>query len=92
MASVRRPARCLFSADRADKQFAQQAAQWILGSMTGYFRQANDDPSRTLGDVVLVQTVVDVCKKNSDKTIDEATTIAIGSLPQTEVKKPGEIK
>jgi hypothetical protein len=45
-----------------------------------------------LGDAVLVQTVLDVCKKNAEKTIDEATTIAIASLPVTEVKKPGEIK
>lgn len=82
----------LIASERADEQFAQQAAQWILGSMTGYFRQANDDPSRTLGDVVLVQTVVDVCKKNAEKTIDEATTIAVGAFPETEVKKPGVIK
>jgi hypothetical protein len=41
---------------------------------------------------VVVKTAVDVCKKNAEKTIDEATTMAIGSLPATEVKKPGEIK
>jgi hypothetical protein len=82
----------LIASERADEQFAQQAAQWILGSVTSYFRQASDDPSRTLGDVVLVQTVVDVCKKNAEKTIDEATAIAIGGLPETEVKKPGQIK
>ncbi len=76
----------------ADKQFALQASQWILGNMTGYFRQASDDASRTLGDAILVQAVVDICKKNADKTIDEATTIAISSLPVTDVKKPGEIK
>jgi hypothetical protein len=78
--------------ERADKQFTLQATQWILGTMTGYFRQAADDPSRTLGDAVLVQTVAEICKKNGEKTIDEATTIAIRSLPNTEVKKPGEIK
>lgn len=82
----------LVAAEGTDPQFAQQAGQWILGNMTGYFRQENDDPSRTLGDVVLVQTVVDLCKKNAEKTIDEATTMAIGSLPETEAKKPGVIK
>ncbi len=75
-----------------DDYFAQQALQWILGSITGYFRQANDDPSRTLGDVVLLQTVVDICKRNPEKTIDQATAAAIGSLPETEAKKPGEIR
>jgi hypothetical protein len=80
----------LAAADQADKQFALQAAQWILGTITGYFRQASDDPSRTLGDATLVQTVIDVCKKNAEKTIDEATTIAINSLPTTEAKKSGK--
>ena len=75
-----------------DDQFAQQALQWILGSITGRFRQANDDPSRTLGDVVLLQTVVDICKRHPEKTIDEATTIGISSLPETEAKKPGEMR
>jgi hypothetical protein len=82
----------LVASEKRDKPFNQQATQWILGTMTGYFRQAADDPSRTLGDAVLVQIVQDVCKKNAEKTIDEATTIAIASLPDTEVKKPGEIK
>jgi hypothetical protein len=74
------------------RQTIRAAAQWILGNMTGYFRQASDDASRTLGDAILVQAVVEICKKNADKTIDEATTIAISSLPVTDVKKPGEIK
>ena len=82
----------LVASDRGDKQFNLQATQWILGTVTGYFRQTADDPSRTLGDAVLVQTVQDVCKKNAEKTIDEATTITIGSLPETEVKKPGQIR
>jgi hypothetical protein len=80
------------ASSRANKQLEQQVTQWILGNMTGYFRQANNDLSRTLGDAALVQTVTEVCKKNADKTIDEATTIAIGAIPTTEVKKPGEIK
>jgi HdeA/HdeB family len=80
----------LVASDQVDKQFALQAAQWILGNITGYFRQASDDPSRTLSDAILLQTVLDVCKKNPDKTIDEAVTLAIGSLPATEVQKTGK--
>ena len=71
----------LVALEGTDAQFAQQAAQWILGNVTGYFRQGNDDPLRTLGDIVLVQTVLDVCKKNAEKTIDEVTAMAIVSLP-----------
>ena len=48
--------------------------------------------SRTLGDVALVQTVIDICKQNADKTIDEATTIAIAAVPNTEVKKQDKLK
>ena len=75
-------------ASTTDKQFALLAAQWILGNLTGYFRQAADDPSRTLGDDLLVKTVIEVCAKNADKTIDDAVAIVIGSLPESEVKKP----
>jgi hypothetical protein len=75
-----------------DKQFEAQASQWILGLLTGYFRQANDDASRTMGDVVIVQTVLDVCKKNAEKTIDEAAKIAIEALPTADPKRQGEIK
>jgi hypothetical protein len=75
---------------QADKKFAQQAEQWIFGSLTSYFRQASDDPSRTLSDAIVLQTVLDICKKNAEKTIDEAVTIAISSFPATEVKKPTE--
>jgi hypothetical protein len=78
----------LVASNQGDKQFALQSAQWILGNMTGYFRQASDDPSRTLGDAIVLQTVLDVCKNSPDKTIDEATTIAISSFPVVEVKKP----
>ena len=74
------------------RQFEIQATQWVLGNLTGYFRQAADDPSGKMGDVMLVQTVFDVCGKSPEKTIDEAVTIVISALPQTEVKKPGEIK
>jgi hypothetical protein len=77
----------LVASDQVDKQFALQAAQWILGNMTGYFRQANDDPSRTIADAILLKTVLDVCKNNSDKTIDEAVTRATSALPATEVQK-----
>jgi hypothetical protein len=77
----------LVASDQVDKQFALQAAQWILGNMTGYFRQANDDPSRTIADAILLKTVLDVCKNNPDKTIDEAVTLATGALPATEVQK-----
>jgi hypothetical protein len=58
--------------------------------MTGFFRQANDDPSRTMGDDLLVRTILEICKSNPDKTIDEAVTIAISSLPTTEVTKKPE--
>jgi HdeA/HdeB family len=81
--------KALVTSDKTDKQFEEQAAQWVLGALTSYFRQASDDPSRTMGDLILVQTVFDVCKKNADKTIDEAVTMAISALPTTEVKKPG---
>jgi hypothetical protein len=77
----------LVASDQVDKQFALQAAQWILGNMTGYFRQANDDPSRTIADAILLKTVLDVCKNNPDKTIDEAVTLATSALPATEVQK-----
>ena len=82
----------LVASTEKDKQFDQQAAQWILGYLTGYFRQAGDNSSRTLGDVALVQTVIDICKQNADKTIDEATTIAIAAVPNTEVKKQDKLK
>jgi hypothetical protein len=36
----------LVASERRDKQFNLQATQWILGNMTGYFREAADDPSR----------------------------------------------
>ena len=90
VAAVRGAQTCatLVASTEKDKQFDQQAAQWILGYLTGYFRQAGDDSSRTL----LVQTVIDVCKQNADKTIDEATTIAIAAVPNTEVKKQDKLK
>jgi hypothetical protein len=78
------------ASSHADKKLAQQADQWVFGSLTSYFRQARDDPSRTLSDAIVLQTVVDICKKNAEKTIDEAVTIAISSFPATEVKKPTE--
>jgi hypothetical protein len=78
----------LVASDQVDEKFALQAAQWILGNMTGYFRQASDNPSRSIADAVLLQTVLDVCKNNPDKTIDEAVTVTIGSLPTSAVKKP----
>jgi hypothetical protein len=78
----------LVASDQVDKQFAQQAAQWILGNLTGYFRQANEDPSRNIADAILLQTILDVCKQNADKTIDEAVTLAITSLPTTVVPLP----
>ena len=78
------------ASSQADKKFSQQADQWIFGSLTSYFRQASDDPSRTLSDAIVLQTVFDICKKNAEKTIDEAVTIAISSFPATEVKKPPE--
>jgi hypothetical protein len=56
--------------------------------MTGYFRQANDDPSRTISDDLLVRSIQEIRSSNMDKTIDEAVTIAISSFPVTEVKKP----
>jgi len=55
-------------------------------------RRAADDQSRAVGDVVLVQTVFDVCNKNAEKTTDEAVKMVINALPDTDVKKPGEIK
>jgi hypothetical protein len=78
----------LVASDQVDKQLAQQTAQWILGNITGYFRKASDDPSRTIADAILLQTVLDVCKSNLDKTIDEAVALSIDSLPATEVKPP----
>jgi hypothetical protein len=78
----------LVAANQGQKQFSLQAAQWILGNLTGYFRQAADDPSRTLSDDVLVKTVMDVCAHNAEKTIDEAVSIAVSSLPTTEIPKP----
>jgi hypothetical protein len=78
----------LVASDQVDKTFAQQAAQWILGNLTGYFHQASNDPSRKIADAILLQTILDICKKNADKTIDEAVTLAIGSLPATGVAKP----
>jgi hypothetical protein len=76
------------AATEADKPLASQASQWILGNLTGYFRQAGDDPTRTLGDSLLVKTVIDICAKNAEKTIDEAVSIAITALPVSEIKKP----
>jgi hypothetical protein len=78
----------LVASNQGDKQFALQSAQWILGNVTGYFRQASDDPSRTLADVLIVEAVLDVRKNSPEKTIDEAATVAIASIPVTEVKKP----
>ena len=78
----------LVAANQSQKQFSLQAAQWILGNLTGYFRQTGDDPSRTLSDDVLVKTVMDVCAHNAEKTIDEAVSIAVSSLPTTEIPKP----
>jgi hypothetical protein len=79
----------LAASDKVDEKFALQAAQWILGNVTAYFRQVSDSPSRSIGDAVLLQTVLDVCKNNPDKTIDEAVTLTIQSLPVTAVpKKP----
>jgi hypothetical protein len=81
--------KALAASDHVDEKFALQAAQWILGNITAYFRQASDNPSRSIGDAILLQTVLDVCKNNPDKTIDEAVTLTIHSLPVTEVpKKP----
>jgi hypothetical protein len=82
--------KALVAANQSDKQFALQSAQWIFGNMTGYFRQAGDDPSRTLSDDIVVRTVLEICKSNPEKTIDEAVTVAIASFPNTEVKKPAE--
>jgi hypothetical protein len=76
------------AATEADKPFALRASEWILGNLTGYFRQAGDDPTRTLGDSLLVKTVIDICAKNAEKTIDEAVSIAITALPDSEIKKP----
>jgi hypothetical protein len=78
----------LVASDQIDKQFAQQAAQWILGNLTGYFHQASEDPSRNIADAILLQTILDVCKQNADKTIDEAVALAITSLPTTVVPLP----
>ena len=78
----------LVASNQGDKQFALQSAQWILCNVTGYFRQASDDPSRTLADVLIVEAVLDVRKNSPEKTIDEAVTVAIASIPVTEVKKP----
>jgi hypothetical protein len=79
--------KALAASDQVDEKFALQAAQWILGDLTGYFRQASDNPSRSIGDAILLQTVLDVCKNNPDKTIDEAVTVTISSLPTSVVKK-----
>jgi hypothetical protein len=84
--------KALVASDQIHKQFAQQAAQWILGNITGYFRQASNDPSRKFADAILLQTVLDVCKNNLDKTIDEAVALAIDSMPTTEVKTPAPQK
>ena len=65
-----------------------RASEWILGNLTGYFRQVGDDPTRTLGDDLLVKTVIDICAKNAEKTIDQAVSIAITALPESEIKKP----
>lgn len=82
----------LLAAGKSDDQFEMQATQWILGNLTGYFRRTADDQSRTMGDVMLVQTVFDVCGKRPEKTIDEAVEMVISALPNTEVKTPGEMK
>jgi len=79
--------KALAASDKVDEKFALQAAQWILGNMTVYFRQVSDNPSRSIGDAILLQTVLDVCKNNPDKTIDEAVTLTIQSMPVTEVPK-----
>ncbi len=76
------------TATQGDKAFEGQVNQWILGTMTDYFRRANDDPSRTLSDDLIVRSVSEICIKNADKTIDEAVSIAISSIPETEVKQP----
>jgi hypothetical protein len=78
----------IIATSEPDKPFQRQGYQWILGYMTGYFRQANDDPSRTISDDLLVRSIQEICSSNMDKTIDEAVTIAISSFPVTEVKKP----
>jgi hypothetical protein len=79
----------LAASDQVDEKFALQAAQWILGNVTAYFRQASDNPSRSIGDAILLQTVLDVCKNNPDKTIDEAVSLTIQAMPVTSVpKKP----
>lgn len=80
----------LVASYQADKTFAKQADQWVLGTITGFFRQAQDDPSRTLPDEIVTRTVFDICKNNPEKTIDEATTIAVGSFPVTEIKQPAK--
>jgi hypothetical protein len=80
----------LVASDQVDKQFALQAAQWILGNLTGYFHQASGDPSPKIADAILLQTVLDVCKNNLDKTIDQAVTLAIDALPKTNVQKPAK--
>src|ERR1700761_822885 len=67
----------LAASDQVDEKFALQAAQWILGDLTGYFRQIVDSPSRSTGDAILLQTVLDVCKNNHDKTIEEAVMVTI---------------
>jgi hypothetical protein len=78
------------ASSQGDKKLAREVDQWVFGSLTSYFRQASDDPSRTLSDAIVLQTVVGICKNNAEKTIDEAVTIAISSFPATEVKKPTE--
>lgn len=79
---------CKAFVESTDKQFAQLVSQWILGNFTGYFRQAGDDPSRMLGDDLLVRTVIEICGKNAEKTIDDALTSALTALPASEVKRP----
>jgi hypothetical protein len=79
----------LVASDQVDEKFALQASQWILGNITAYFRQVSDNPSRSIGDAIVLQTVLDVCRNNPDKTIDEAVTLTIHSMPVTQVpKKP----
>jgi hypothetical protein len=58
------------------------------GYLTGYFRQAADDQSRAMGDVMLVQIVFE----SAIKMPKRRSMKLINALPDTDVKKPGEIK
>ena len=50
------PCKTIIASSEPDKPFQLQAYQWILGYMTGYFRQASDDPSRTISDDLLIRS------------------------------------